>query len=750
MEDYKNKDLTIYERVNDLMKRMTLTEKIGQVNQHLYGWKCYEKTNNEINLTEYFKEHVAWGSGMGALYGTFRADPWSKVDYSNGIGIYESYRVTNQIQKYVIEHSRLGIPVLFVEECPHGHQALDSPSYPTNIGKGNTFDKELIEKMARVQATELKLKGVNLALVSTLDLVKDPRWGRSEECFGEDPKLSSEFTKSIVKGFQDDLIDDKTHFTNNRVDTSTSHIGVVLKHFIAQGEVLGGHNSGTVSLGPNDLMDTYDELIDSCRNAVGVMAAYNDIDGIPCHVNEELLTGKLRKQFGFQGLVMADGTALDRLENYYPDDSDAIEAALKAGVDLSLWDNLYTKIKQASEKKSHILGLLDEAVFRVLSIKFLLGLFDNPYIQVTKNQIDEVLKESREINRQLARESITLLKNDALLPLSKNSNLSIVGPNADSIYNLLGDYTAPQKEDVMNQSIYKVLKKAFPKLKYSLGSNIRDLKNGEELIEQSLETIQDSETIILVLGGSSGRTFDMEFLKNGAVSSKGIDMDAGENVDLASLELGGKQLDLIRTIKATGKKIVTVVIEGRPHDIEEVVALSDAALVAWYPGIEGPAAISEILAGKYNPDGKLSISYPRNSTQLPVYYYQRNAAKNDDYYDLKGSPLYSFGYGMHYNELKYNDISVTARENAVEVILDIENQSKLKTRETILIFLRYNIPGIVMQKERVIEFESFWVKPNSSRVVKINFNLDKYLSKYVSPYNVEIKVKDKIFNLSEV
>lgn len=209
---YQDPTKTIRQRVTDLLSRLSLSEKVGQVNQHLYGWECYQQKDNEIRLTEKFKEHVKWGGGLGALYGLFRADPWSKVDYSNGIPEEESWKIANEVQAYVIQQSRWGIPALLVEECPHGHQALNSISYPTNIGRGSTFDTELIKRTSRLMAKEMAAKGVHLALVSTLDLLKDPRWGRSEECFGEDPILSARMSEAIIEGFQGTLISDEADF----------------------------------------------------------------------------------------------------------------------------------------------------------------------------------------------------------------------------------------------------------------------------------------------------------------------------------------------------------------------------------------------------------------------------------------------------------------------------------------------------------------------------------------------------------
>lgn len=746
MNDYQNKNLSIRERVLDLIGRMTLQEKVGQINQHLSGWKCYAKiSKNDYEITNYLKKHLAWGQGIGALYGVFRSDPWSKVNYDNGIGLFDSQRVTNKIQKYVIENSRLHIPVLFVEECPHGHQALDSPTFPTNIGKGNSFDKQLIKKMATVQAAELKAKGVNLALVSTLDLAKDPRWGRTEECFGEDPYLSAQFSKAILQGFQGDLINDKTRFDSQKVTLKTKRVGVVLKHFIAQGEVLGGHNSGSVMIGKNEFNSVYQPLIEACKNAAGVMAAYNDIDGIPCHINKYLLTNQLRKKFGFQGIVMADGTALDRLADCFSNKDEAINAALTAGIDLSLWDDLYLHVAEAVKKDKALITQLNKAVYHVLSLKFLLGLFDEPYTHVSDEQIKEILSDEQKVNRQLAQESMTLVKNNHILPLKPTTNAAIMGPNANSFYNLLGDYTAPHNKKIKEKTVYRVLKQAIPDLIYAKGCSIR-AKQTLKQAKEAEKLAQKVDVVILVLGGSSTRRFDMEFFKNGAVSSKSNEMDSGENVDLASLRLGGSQLDLLREMKKSGKKIITILIQGRPYDLTEVMKLSDAVLLSWYPGDCGAEAIRDVLLGCYNPDGKLSISYPINSLQLPVYYYQRDDKKNENYYDLSGKPLLDFGYGLHYGNLKVEDIAVNLpMNNQGKVEFTLHNLSDLTLRESILIFAQWRIRGEIPQKLRLIKFDQIKLSAHSIQKVKEPFTLP-FNNQFEQVYEVTIKIYNHEFH----
>ncbi|EFF62241.1 glycosyl hydrolase family 3 C-terminal domain protein [Enterococcus faecium PC4.1] len=705
---YQNPKLTIRQRVEDLLSRMNIAEKVGQVNQHLYGWECYEKNGDKIELTEKLKEHVKWGGGLGALYGLFRSDPWSKTDYKNGIPAKESWKVANLVQEYVLQHSRWKIPVLLVEECPHGHQGLDGISYPTNIGRGNTFNVALLEQSSRLMAKELAAKGVHLALVSTLDLAKDPRWGRTEECFGEDPILSARFSEAVVRGFQGEIISEKVSFldqTVEEINKKKDQIGVVLKHCIAQGEALGGHNSGTVTIGRREFSDIYGPLLKSTRNAVGVMAAYNDIDGIPCHINRALFEQTLRKEIGYQGIVMADGVALDRLSDVFTDKKTAAAYALEAGIDLSLWDETYTKIAEAIDNQVVDEKLLDQAVRRVLSVKFLLGLFEQPFANDPKEYWDHLMEESEHLNLETAKESITLLKNDGILPLDQQvKNIAVIGPNAHDVYHLLGDYSAPQTEDRLKKTIVQEIKTEFPqsKVSYAQGCEVRNQEDQEEKLLEAVTLAQNSDVIIAVLGGSSARNFDMEFLRNGAVSSKGINMDSGENVDVASLSLGGYQEQLIEQLYQLGKPIITILVQGRPYDLMKIESFTNAIATAWFPGQEGGKAIAQMISGRNNPSGRLSLSYPRNSRQLPVYYYQRAASKQENYYDLSGSPFYPFGHGLSYTTFEYSQMEVKTDIDKVIISIKVKNTGSVSGKTSTLVYVRL-IDGAVIQRTKLLK-----------------------------------------------
>ncbi|MBC1729113.1 glycoside hydrolase family 3 C-terminal domain-containing protein [Listeria seeligeri] len=716
MTIYLDKTQPIAARVEDLLAKMTLAEKCGQLNQRMYGWDAFSRDGDVFQITDSFKLEVARFEGIGALYGLFRADPWSKMNKETGISRVNSAKVANMVQRYVVENTRLGIPVLLAEEVPHGHQALDSESYPVNLARAASFHPELQQQVAEAIAEEISDKGVHLALASALDILRDPRWGRAEECYGEDPYLAAELTAAITEGFQ-----------------KNGKIAVILKHFAAQGEPVGGHNSGPVSIGVRELREIFLEPLRAgiAKGALGVMAAYNEIDGVPCHANKELLTTILRDEMGFEGIVMADGCALDRLLKLNPDPKKAAKMAIEAGVDLSLWDNVFPFLEESVTAGVLNESVVDHAVRRILQVKFQLGLFENPYV---KEAVSAPSTNWKKLNLQAAREGICLLKNEAnTLPLKgKQKKLAIVGPNADALYNQLGDYTAPQNQaDCV--TVLEGLKSIVPKdweLIYEKGSEIREkVTDG---ILKAEELAEEADAIVLVLGGSSARNFNMEFLSNGAVSSKGPNMDAGENVDVADIALPEVQLELFRAMKRTNKPVIVVMIQGRPIAIPEISEEADALLTAWYPGSVGGTAVAEVLVGKYNPSGKLPVSIPVSSGQIPVYYNQKAVEYKEDYFDLTGKPLYPFGYGLSYSSFKYHDLAINQERVAlsallagekVDVTVTVENTSEVAGEEVVQLYIHDMESSITRRKKELKAFKKIRIEPKEK--VEVTLELDK-------------------------
>ncbi|ULT56691.1 glycoside hydrolase family 3 C-terminal domain-containing protein [Neobacillus drentensis] len=747
---------TINERVEALLSKMTLKEKVGQVNQKLYGWEVYRKTDTGYELTEKFKEHVERWDGIGVLYGLFRSDPWSAVHFENGITEDVSADVANLIQQYVKEHTRLGIPVLLSEECSHGHQGLDSMITPVNLGIGATWNPELHEKLMAAVAEEVRAKGAHLALVSTLDILRDPRWGRSEECFSEDPYLASQLTEAVVKGMQGEPGD----------FIPEGKLTAVLKHFAAQGNGTGGKNAAPASIGERELREIHlPPMISAIQSgALACMAAYNEIDGIPCHANGYLLNQILREEFGFKGAVMADGCALDNLVALTQSREKAAALALENGVDISLWDDVYTTLETAVETGLVSEEKLNDAVRRVLTLKFKMGLFDRPYVEADPMKGKE---QAEKINLESARQSIVLLKNDGILPLKKDiKKIAVIGPNADAIYNQLGDYTPFQREDrviTVRKGITSLASEAD--VVYEKGCGIRS--GDRDGIEKAVHLAGSSDVAIVVLGGSSARKFDAQFDLNGAVvnTTGEEEMDCGENVDVANLELGGLQLQLLQKVMETGTPVIVVLIQGRPHAIPWIAEHAPAILSAWYPGQMGGQAIAEVLFGEVNPSGRLPVSIPRSSMQLPVFYNYKDGGYKKDYFDQSGNALYPFGFGLSYTEFRYENLRVTRKTITADQLLagekfsitvDVTNIGDRDGYDVIQLYLKGKGLSITRRVKELKGFRKVWLAAGETKEVMLELGAEE-LQVFSSQNTykveqgwVEIEVGNPVDSLSAV
>lgn len=689
---YREAGAPVADRVRDLLARMTLTEKVGQVNQRMYGWDAYERTPDSRGghrLTDAFRAEVAAFDGMGALYGLQRADPWSGVTFADGITAADAARVADSVQRHVMSSTRLGIPVLLVEEVPHGHQALDGTVLPVNLAVGATWDPDLYEAAAAGAARELRARGGHVALVSALDLVRDPRWGRAEECFGEDPYLAARFTEALVRGMQGPQGDD-AGFAPDRA-------AVVLKHFAGQGATIGGRNSAATELGPRELHEIH--LVAARAGvrarAAGVMAAYNEFDGLPCAASRELLTGLLRERWGFTGLVMADGCALDRLVRLAGDPVAAGALALDAGTDLSLWDGCFPRLAEAVERGLVAEHALDAAVARVLALKFRLGLFERPYVG-QDSPASEHSPALDELGERLARESLVLLSHDgATLPLAEPSRIAVIGPNADSLPQQLGDYTAPQRPGTGLTVLGGIEAVAPPgvEVTYARGCELTGGDRGG--IADAVALAAGADTAVLVLGGSSAREADTRFDSNGAAvvaSGAPVGMTCGEGVDLAELCLPEGQLALLDAVAATGTPVVVVLVQGRPHAVPEAVGPARAVLSAWYPGPWGGRAVADVLFGRAEPVGRLPVSVPRSAAQLPVFYNAKDHGYRG-YVDQPATALHTFGHGLSYTTVEYGEprlsrTEVPVTDPALTCTVAVTNTGARAVRETVQLYVR--------------------------------------------------------------
>ncbi|KAK1184840.1 glycoside hydrolase family 3 C-terminal domain-containing protein [Streptomyces sp. NBS 14/10] len=677
---YRDPSAPVPERVRDLLARMTLTEKVGQVNQRMYGWDAYERTADGHRLTDAFHAEVATYDGMGALYGLQRADPWSGVGFGDGITAADGARVADAVQRHVMENTRLGIPVLLVEEVPHGHQALDGTVLPVNLAVGATWDPELYEAASAAAGAELRARGGHVALVSALDLVRDPRWGRAEECFGEDPYLAARLTEALVRGMR------------------SAGVAVVLKHFAGQGATIGGRNSAATELSARELHEIH---LAAARagvraGAAGVMAAYNEFDGLPCVANPTLLTELLRDQWRFEGIVMADGCAVDRLVRLAGDPVAAGALALNAGCDLSLWDACYPRLAEAVERGLVAERTLDTAVARVLALKFRLGLFDRPSAHAEAP--GDQRSGPSELSERIARASITLLANDGgVLPIAPSPRrIAVLGPNADSIAQQIGDYTAPQRPGSHHVTVLDSIRSAAPpdtEVTYARGC---DLVGGDlSGVPEATAVAAAADIAVLVLGGSSARSGDTVFDSNGAAvvtSANPVDMTCGEGVDLAELRLPEGQLALVDAVAATGVPVVVVLVQGRPHAVPDLPGTAGAVLSVWYPGPWGGRAVADVLFGAAEPEGRLPVSVPSSAAQLPVFYNAKDHGYRG-YVDQPATARYAFGHGLSYTTVAYSPprlsrARVTPDDPALTCRVSVRNTGERPVRETVQLYVR--------------------------------------------------------------
>ena len=521
--------------------------------------------------------------------------------------------------------------------------------------------------MGRAIAKEARAQGAHIGYGPVLDLARDPRWSRVEETYGEDPFLIGKMGEALVRGFQGD------DFNPGESLLST------LKHFASYGWTEGGHNGASAHVGMREMEEAilppFREAINA--GALSVMSSYNEIDGIPSTANYHLLTKVLRNRWGFQGFTISDLRSIGRLREHgvAASDYEAAVKAVNAGLDNDLGMNVYgDQLGEAVKKGDVSPAVLDQSVSRILRLKFRMGLFDNPFVDEKAAPEMVANSEHLELAREVARQSIVLLKNrDNILPLKKNCSkkIAVIGPNADNIYNMLGDYTAPQTTASVVTALEGIKNKVDNEdVIYAKGCAIRDTSRIG--IRDALNAAASADVVIMVMGGSSARDFSSEYEETGAakVSANLIsDMESGEGYDRATLNLMGLQLELIQEIKKLGKPIILVLIKGRPLLLEGIIQEVDAIIDAWYPGMQGGNALADVLFGDYNPGGRLSISIPRSVGQLPVYYNPKRTGNRNKYLEEVGVPRYCFGYGLSYTSFEYSDMEVTLNETADDCIV---------------------------------------------------------------------------------
>lgn len=738
---YKNPGLPVESRVKDLLSRMTLEEKIGQLLCPL-GWEMYEIRGQEVYPSEKFAQLVK-EKQPGMLWATYRADPWTKKTLENGLNPTLAAKAGNALQKYMMENTRLGIPLFLAEEAPHGHMAIGATVFPTGIGMAATWSPQLIEEVGKAIGGEIRSQGGHISYGPVLDLARDPRWSRVEETFGEDPVLSGNLGAAMVSGLG-----------GGELWQEYATIAT-LKHFLAYAVPESGQNGNYASVGERDLHENFlppfRKAIDA--GALSVMTSYNSIDGIPCTANHYLLTQLLRNEWKFRGFVVSDLYSIEGIhESHFvaPSMENAAMQAVTAGVDVDLGGDAYMNLYHSVRAKETEEAVIDTAVSRVLRLKFEMGLFEHPYVdpQIAAQVVRSI--EKVELARKVAQASVTLLENrNSILPLSKEvRKVAVIGPNADNRYNMLGDYTAPQEDENVKTILDGIVSKLSPsRVEYVKGCAIRDTTATE--LDEAVEAARRSEVVIAVVGGSSARDFKTSYKETGAAvtdESSLSDMESGEGFDRASLSLLGKQQALLSALKATGKPLIVIYIEGRPLDKNWAAQYADALLTAYYPGQEGGNAIADVLFGDYNPAGRLPVSVPRSVGQIPLYY-NKKAPQNHDYVELVASPLYPFGYGLSYTTFEYSGLQVVPQGAcSYEVMFKVKNTGEYDGEEVAQLYMRDEYASVVQPLKQLKHFKRFHLKRGEEKTIsfvltKEDFELvDRSLKRIAEPGTFQIMI----------
>lgn len=657
--------------VDRLIDSMSFTQKVGQLNQRLFGWKSVERNAaGRLVASDELKQEIDRWGGLGALYGLLRADPWSGQHWGNGIRPEERPEAVAVVQQTVLERGAHGIGVLLSEEAPHGHQALGGAVLPTNLGLGATFDSQGVQEAEAAVAAELAASGIHIALVSGLDIARDPRWGRCEECFGEDPLMASRMCEAIVTGMQGE----------HRSKVGRGGVAVVLKHLAAQGEAVGGRNGQSAVLGPHDLHEIHLPPVAAGvrADALGFMAAYNDIDSVPCCANPWLLEDYLRDQLGFDGIVMADGLAVDRLEDMAGSIPAAGRAALLAGVDVSLWDEGFARLEEYVDDEQ-VAAAVDTALRRVLELKAMFGLLpedgaDTAAIAMPDaDAIAQATADGREQAKRMAREAITLINDGrsavtldsirGVLTDAQAGPVIVAGPFADDFGCFLGDYTAPLPADEQS-SIYRQLVARLGKDRVCLAAKPSDV---------SADRWASAAAVVFVCGSTSERSYDSEFDDNGAAKAVAeYGATCGEGVDLSDIRLPWHQDEMLDEVVAlTTAPVVSVVVCGRAHVLTHVIGQSAVTIWVGYAGQYGPQAVADVLIDGAGLPGRLPVTLPAHPAAIPVRYNDRQSAAHV-YKDAAEPVLREFGYGAgSLAGVTFSGMHADAESRANEVLVQV-------------------------------------------------------------------------------
>ncbi len=711
---YQNPELPIEQRVQDLMSRMTLDEKLAQV-MAIWDRKSEFMTEDGQFIAE---KATILQHGLGIV-----CRP-SENRHGANLGPRRNAEFANTMQRYAVEQTRLGIPILFHEEALHGQQAPGAPNFPQAIALESTWDVDLVRQVYETIAAEIRARGAQHVLTPVVDVARDPRWGRVEETFGEDPYLVAEMGAAAIRGFQG---------AKGKIDGT--HVAATAKHFAAHGQPENGTNCGPVSVSERLLREVFlypFEIAVKREGVKSIMAAYHELDGIPCHKNRWLLQKVLREEWGFTGIVVSDYFAVEQLAELHKvaeTKAQCAQLALEAGVDSELPDlNCYPFLKELIESGKMSEAVLNRSVERILRLKFELGLFENPYGDPDLAERITRCEEHRRLARRAAEKAAILLKNDGTLPLDvkKIKRLAVIGPNAEGVH--LGGYTDEPRVgiDLLTGIREKLAGKA--EVLYAEGCRITegyaswfedevikaDPEENRKRIAEAVEVAKQADVVVLCIGDNEQTCREA--------------WKADHLGDRADLELVGEQNDLVRAVAANGKPVVVVLNHGRPIALTPILDSINAILDIWYLGEETGPAVADILFGDVNPGGKLPISYPRSVGHLPVFYNKKPSANRGYLFDDK-TPLFSFGHGLSYTTFAYSDLKVTPEVGGIgttaKVSVQVTNTGTRAGDEVVQLYIHDRLASVTRPIMELKDFCRITLQPAESKTVEFELTPEK-------------------------
>ena len=673
---YKDAKAPIEKRIDDLISRMTLEEKILQLNQYTLG-----RNNNVNNVGEEVKKVP---SEIGSLI-YFDINP----------------ELRNSMQKKAMEESRLGIPIIFGYDAIHGFRTI----YPISLGQACSWNPGLVEQACAVSAQEARMSGVDWTFSPMIDVARDPRWGRVAEGYGEDPYTNGVFAAASVRGYQGDDM------------SAENRMAACLKHYVGYGASEAGRDYVYTEISAQTLWDTYllPYEMGVKAGAATLMSSFNDISGVPGSANPYIMTEILKKRWKHDGFIVSDWGAVEQLKNQglAATKKDAARYAFNAGLEMDMMSHAYDRyLKELVEEGKVTMAQVDESVRRVLRVKFRLGLFERPYTPVTNEKDRFFRPQSMAVAAQLAAESMVLLKNDnQILPLTNKKKIAVVGPMAKNGWDLLGSWCGHGK-DTDVEMLYDGLTAEFggdAELRYAMGCKPQG--NDRSGFAGALDVARWSDVVIVCLG---------EMLTW-----------SGENASRSTIALPQIQEELVKELKEAGKPIILVLSNGRPLELNRMEPLCDAILEIWQPGINGARSMAGILSGRINPSGKLAMTFPYSTGQIPIYYNRRKSGRGHQgfYKDITSDPLYPFGHGLSYTEFKYGTVTPSAtkvkRGDKLSAEVTVTNTGSRDGAETVHWFISDPYCSITRPVKELKHFEKQLIKAGETKTFRFDIDLER-------------------------